>query len=127
MPSARIPPLVIQQWGKVKHDLIPVIEKTKGAGMTPEFKKDLVKKVEALFTQFDSGLRDKLKKASDAKNDADAKKALQDVVNISSDYLAKLKTARASWGTAGRSAGDVIQKNLERINEVATTTLKAIR
>ncbi|HZC72291.1 MAG TPA: hypothetical protein VE442_16470 [Jatrophihabitans sp.] len=127
MPSQRIPPLVIQQWGKVKHDLIPVIEKTKGPGMTPEFKQDLRKKVETLFVSFDKGLRDKLKKASEAKNDAEAKKALQDVITISGDYLSKLQTAQKQWGTSGRSAGEVIEKNLLRIREVATTTLKAIR
>jgi hypothetical protein len=126
MATQRIPPLVIQQWGKIKHDLVSTIQKAKGPGMTPDYKKDLTKKVETLFTTFDSGLRDKLKKASETKNDADAKKALQDVIKISTDYLTKLKAAQAQWGTNGRGAGDIIEKNLVRIKDVASTTLKAM-
>lgn len=127
MPTERIPPLVIQQWGKVKNELVGVIQKAKGPGMTPDFKKDLTKKVETLFAGFDKGLRDKLKKASVAKDDAEAKKALQEVVKIANEYLDKLKTAQKQWGIEGRSAGEVIERNLVRIKETATTLLKAIR
>lgn len=127
MPSGRIPPLVIEQWGKVKHDLIPTIQKMSGPTVTSDYKKELTKKVETLFKQFDSGLRDKLKKANDAKSDADAKKALQDVITIAADYMTKLKAAQKQWGDNGRSAGEVIEKNLKRIKESAETTLKSIR
>jgi hypothetical protein len=127
MPSGRIPPLIIQQWGKIKHDLIPVIQKSKDSAHTAEYKKDLTKKLEALYEQFDKGLRDKLKKANEAKSDADAKKVLQDIVTISTDYLNKLKTATSQWGTDGRSAAEVIKMNLERIQDAAKKTLQSIR
>lgn len=126
MPTKRIPPLVIQQWGKVKHELVATIQKINDPTVTSKDKKEMSKQIETLFTTFDSGLRDRLKKASTAKSDAEAKKALQEVVTVSTDYLAKLKVARAKWGVGARSVGDVIEKNLVRIKEVATTTLKAM-
>jgi hypothetical protein len=127
MPSGRIPPMVIQQWGKVKHDLVPFIEKLKGPTVDAAYRSDLKKKVETLFGQFDAGLRDAMKKANDAKTDADAKKYLQQIVTTSTDYMTKLKAAQKQWGDSGRSIGDTIEKNLKRIKESAETTLKSIR
>lgn len=127
MTTGRIPPMVIQQWGKVKHDLVPFIEKLKGPTVDAAYRADLKKKVETLFGQFDDGLREKMKKANDAKNDTDAKKYLKQVVDTSADYMVKLKAAQKQWGTTGRSIAETIEKNLERIHDSAETTLKSIR
>jgi hypothetical protein len=126
MTSPRIPNEIVKQWGKVKRDLIPTIEKAKGPTLTPEFKKDMKKKVEALFTTFDSGLRDKLKKVSDAKSDADAKKALEEIVRVSTDYLNKLKAAKSQWGVTGTSIARSIETPLTQIKDAASAALRKI-
>jgi hypothetical protein len=126
MPTGRIPPLVIDQWKKVKKDLIPTIEKMKGQTVTSAYRAELKKKAQTVFDTFDDGLRDKMKKANDAKTDAQAKTALAEVVKVSTDYLAKLKTTTSDWGTNGKGIKDIIEKNLKRIKETAQTAHDAI-
>jgi hypothetical protein len=127
MPGGRIPPLAIEQWNKVKTELVSTIQKAKGPTIDAAYKKELAKRVQALFTQFDSGLKATMKKANDAKTDADAKKALADVVKISTDYMNKLTAAQKQWGENGLGAAEIIEKNLKRIKESAETVLKSIR
>ena len=123
---ALLPKTVVDRWKKLKHDLIPFIDKLKGPTVDDAFKKELKKKVTALYDQFDSGLGKSLKTATEAKTDKDAVLALGAAIKSSTDYLAKTKTAQAAWGTNGRSIGDTIADALTNIKEACETTLKAI-
>ena len=106
---SRLPPAVIQKWSKVKHELVPVIDKMKGPTLTDEFKKDLKKKVTALYDQFDGGLKKSLKAGAEAKTDKDAVVAISQAHKTATDYKKKTAKARAEWGTSGGAVAKSIE------------------
>jgi hypothetical protein len=123
MPAKPLPRELAQEWGKLKSQLVPQIQKLSGMGMTPEFKKDLTKKAESLYKQFDMGLRDKLKKASEAKSEAEVKQAVSNVFSVSQDYLKKVKAAKAQWGVNGNAVAETIEAKLLKIHDAAKKSL----
>ena len=122
----RLPESVIQNWDKLKHDLLPFIDKLNDPMLSSDFKKELKKKVEALYGQFDSGLKDKLKKVNSAKTDQDAKAALKVVIPIVQDYDAKVKAKQTEWGTNGKAIIDKFDRCLTTIKGECQKALQAL-
>jgi hypothetical protein len=127
MPAGRIPPQVVQQWDKLKKELVPWIEKAKDKKLDdPAYKKQVIASVNGLYATFDKGLKATLKKASTAKDDATAKKALQEVGAITMEYIGRLNHARKNWPEDGKGVADTIEKRLTEVRDAAAATLKSM-
>lgn len=123
---SRIPKEQLEKWTKLKHEMLPFIDKLKGPTVDDDYKKELKKKVTALYDQFDSGLSKTLKAANDAKSDKDAVKALSVAIKTSNDYISKTKAAGKDWGTSGRSIAESIEGALKKINASCESALVAL-
>ena len=123
---SRLPPAVNQKRSKVKHELVPVIDKMKGPTLTDAFKKDLKKKVLALYDQFDGGLKKSLKAGAEAKTDKDAVLAISQAHKTATDYKKKTAAARAEWGMSASSVAKRIETALDNIIEACDSTLEAL-
>ena len=121
----RLPKQVVERWSKMKPDVLARIDKIKGPMVTAAQKTQLKAKAKALYDKFNKGLSAKLKTASTAKQDADAKAALKDVITITGGYKIKAQAAIATWG-ADDSLGKVFLSTLDKIKDACKRTLQAM-
>jgi hypothetical protein len=112
----RLPKEVLEKWTKLKHELLPSIDKIKDDTVSEATKKDLKKKVKTLYDQFDSGLSKLLKSANDAKTDKDALKPLSEASKTATAYLRKAQAAKSAWGEL--EGGAIAEKFEVRLEDI---------
>lgn len=125
MPK-RIPSAVIKKWGQLKHDFISSIDGLKEKGIvTKDYKKDIKKKVEALYTEFDAGLSSKLKKASTTKSDEEAVTEINKAKGVATTYLATVNKRKTEWGVDLVAVANKFKRALEDIIAACDEALAA--
>ncbi len=124
--SGRLPPVLITAWSKLKKDLVPAVDKLPKDLVDDDQKKKIKKGLSDMFAKLDGGLKKKMILASEAEDDAVAKKALADVSKICKDYKKKVKAAVTEVVKDDVDEWKELTANTNAIAKKVSETLKAI-
>ena len=122
----RLPSAVIAKWGKLKHDLLPAIDALRDVRITDEDKAKQKRAVKELYEEFDSGLSAKCKKASTAKDDDDAKEALEKVLQVVATYKNAVNAKKSGWTVDAHGIANKFLKALRDIEVACNAALAEI-
>lgn len=120
----RLPPAIVNDWSQTKKRLLVAVGKTNIGD--PAATKQLQERISELYERFDRGLGPKLKTATQEKDKEKARKALWEIIKITTEYYKETERSTRSWEFGGNLIKQALEKQLRNIKEAAYSTVRAL-